>query len=140
MKKYKEKIGDTDWHSGVIAIYFNHANKGVAEVILWRLCYLFVNLEHERQAVFTTLLRNRHMKVKETFVSWKANSIPLYTSSIIFTLLFLWKQFAGSALDIKIQRRSLNCTPFVRQYDILLASGVFCYAKRSTKQTVYTRI
>ena len=34
----------------------------------------------------------------------------------------------------------LNCTPFVRQYGILLGNGVFCYAKRSTKQTIYTGI
>ena len=34
----------------------------------------------------------------------------------------------------------VNCTPFVRQYGILLGNGVFCYAKRSTKQTIYTGI
>ena len=34
----------------------------------------------------------------------------------------------------------MNCTPFVRQYGILLGNGVFCYAKRSTKQTIYTGI
>ena len=34
----------------------------------------------------------------------------------------------------------VNCTPFVRQYGILLTSGVIYYAKRSSKQTVYTRV
>ena len=34
----------------------------------------------------------------------------------------------------------VNCTPFVRQYGILLGNGVFCYAKRSTKQTIYAGI
>ena len=34
----------------------------------------------------------------------------------------------------------LNCTPFVRQYGILLENGVFFYAKGSTKQTIYAGI
>ena len=34
----------------------------------------------------------------------------------------------------------MNCTPFVRQYDILSTSGVLSYAKRGAKQTVYTGI
>jgi hypothetical protein len=34
----------------------------------------------------------------------------------------------------------LNCTPIVRQYDILITIGVFFYAKRSTKQAIYARI
>ena len=34
----------------------------------------------------------------------------------------------------------VNCTPFVRQYGILLTSGVIYYAKRSSKQTVYARV
>ena len=34
----------------------------------------------------------------------------------------------------------LKCTPFVRQYGILLGNGVFFYAKGSTKQTIYTGI
>ena len=35
---------------------------------------------------------------------------------------------------------ALNCPPFVRQYGILLTSGVIYYAKRSSKQTVYARV
>ena len=43
--------------------------------------------------------------------------------------------------EMKENRRvELNCTPFVRQYGILLGNGVFCYAKRSTKQTIYAGI
>ena len=38
------------------------------------------------------------------------------------------------------QRLILNCTPFVRQYGILLGNGVFFYAKGSTKQTIYAGI
>ena len=34
------------------------------------------------------------------------------------------------------RRVNLNCPPFVRQYGILLTSGVIYYAKRSSKQTV----
>ena len=34
----------------------------------------------------------------------------------------------------------MNCTPIVRQYDILITIGVFFYAKRSTKQAIYARI
>ena len=34
----------------------------------------------------------------------------------------------------------VNCPPFVRQYVILLTSGVIYYAKRSSKQTVYARV
>ena len=39
-----------------------------------------------------------------------------------------------------VKKTGVNCTPFVRQYGILLGNGVFCYAKRSTKQTIYTGI
>ncbi len=34
----------------------------------------------------------------------------------------------------------LNCTPFVRQYGILLGNGVFFYAKGSTEQTIHSGI
>ena len=34
----------------------------------------------------------------------------------------------------------VNCTPFVRQYGILLTSGVLFYAERNTKQEIYRRI
>ena len=34
----------------------------------------------------------------------------------------------------------MNCPPFVRQYGILLTSGVIYYAKRSSKQTIYARV
>ena len=37
-------------------------------------------------------------------------------------------------------QREMNCTPFVRQYGILLGNGVFFYAKGSTKQTIYAGI
>ncbi len=35
---------------------------------------------------------------------------------------------------------SLNCTPYVRQYDILKTNGVFFYAKRDTEQATYGRV
>ena len=38
------------------------------------------------------------------------------------------------------QRHTLNCTPFVRQYGILLGNGVFFYAKGSTEQTIHSGI
>ena len=34
----------------------------------------------------------------------------------------------------------MNCTPFVRQYGILLGNGVFFYAKGSTEQTIHSGI
>ena len=34
----------------------------------------------------------------------------------------------------------VNCTPFVRQYGILLGNGVFFYAKGSTEQTIHSGI
>ena len=34
----------------------------------------------------------------------------------------------------------VNCTPFARQYGILLTSGVLFYAERNTKQEIYRRI
>ena len=34
----------------------------------------------------------------------------------------------------------MNCTPFVRQYDILFNKWGVCYAKRSTKQTIYAGV
>ena len=34
----------------------------------------------------------------------------------------------------------MNSTPFVRQYGILITDGVIYYAKRNTKQTIYTGI
>ena len=40
----------------------------------------------------------------------------------------------------KKQDLGLNCTPFVRQYDILFSKWGDFYAKRSTKQTIYSRI
>ncbi len=35
---------------------------------------------------------------------------------------------------------AVNCTPFVRQYGILITSGVFYYAKRNAKQAIYARV
>ena len=35
---------------------------------------------------------------------------------------------------------TVNCTPFVRQYGILLGNGVFFYAKGSTEQTIHSGI
>ena len=43
-------------------------------------------------------------------------------------------------MTMKKPPKGVNCTPFVRQYGILLGNGVFCYAKRSTKQTIYAGI
>ena len=34
----------------------------------------------------------------------------------------------------------VNCTPFVRQYDILSNKWGVYYAKRDSKQTIYARI
>ena len=36
--------------------------------------------------------------------------------------------------------KEVNCTPFVRQYGILLGNGVFFYAKGSTEQTIHSGI
>ena len=38
------------------------------------------------------------------------------------------------------QTANLNCTPFVRQYGILLGNGVFFYAKESAEQTIHSGI
>ena len=43
-------------------------------------------------------------------------------------------------MKIAVIGPGVNCTPFVRQYGILLGNGVFFYAKRSTKQTIYAGI
>ncbi len=40
----------------------------------------------------------------------------------------------------KKSRSRMNSTPFVRQYGILLTSGVLFYAKRESKQEVHRRI
>ena len=40
----------------------------------------------------------------------------------------------------KLAERTVNCTPFVRQYGILLGNGVFFYAKGSTEQTIHSGI
>ena len=37
----------------------------------------------------------------------------------------------------KESAEELNSTPFVRQYGILLTSGVLFYAKRKTKQEIH---
>ena len=56
------------------------------------------------------------------------------------------KDITGVLLEppVKKEKKSiwkeLNCTPFVRQYDILKTSGVIFYAKRSSKQTIYIGI
>ena len=41
---------------------------------------------------------------------------------------------------IQSLKGAINCTPFVRQYDILSNKWGVHYAKRSTKQTIYARV
>ena len=43
-------------------------------------------------------------------------------------------------LSLEPADREVNCTPFVRQYGILLGNGVFFYAKGSTEQTIHSGI
>ena len=40
----------------------------------------------------------------------------------------------------KYPAAQMNCTPFVRQYDILSNKWGVYYAKRDSKQTIYARI